>query len=404
MILSRKRVINMFEITAKATGKKSGEILVYGVIRDTKYWDEDVTPKDFDKKIKELGEIDDLTIRINSYGSVFAGNAIVSMLDAKKANGWKVTTVVEGIAASMASVIAQAGDEVVMSENAMMMVHKPSSMAWGNADEMRKAAEMLDKAEKTLIPVYMRHFNGTEDELRQMLRDETWLNADEALENGLCTKVSTPISVSACAGRYVFNDLMVPAAMLTGATSKIKITNSEGGEKEMFDEKTLKSIQALLDAGKQVVVSKSEDGFVVGEMIMAQLDGVPDFLTAEQVKSAVDVDLPAETIIGALKAVKAAGINLSSVESGLAKLKLPVTDEETQNKAAAYDKLRAVALVSRAICLPRASILRFLRSSKLSSSNSERISPLSVSSCSGDMSTGVIANSGLSITPPPDNF
>ncbi|MBE6906421.1 MAG: hypothetical protein E7476_09140 [Ruminococcaceae bacterium] len=66
----------MIEITAKATGNKTGEILVYGAIRDTKYWDEDVTPKDFDKKLKELGDISDLTVRINSYGgSVFAGNA-----------------------------------------------------------------------------------------------------------------------------------------------------------------------------------------------------------------------------------------------------------------------------------------------------------------------------------------
>ena len=336
----------MIEITAKATGNKTGEILVYGAIRDTKYWDEDVTPKDFDKKLKELGDISDLTVRINSYGgSVFAGNAIVSMLDTKKANGWKVTTVVEGIAASMASVIAQAGDDVRMAENAMVMIHKPSSLAWGNADEMRKTAEMLDKAEKTLIPIYMRHYKGSEDELKELLRKEEWLNSDEALEKGLCTSVSKSVQVSACAGKYIFNDLMVPAAVLTGAISKIKVTNNEGGENEMFTDEQITQIKGLVDTGKQACISKSKDGFlVIGEAVQAQLDSTKEYLTAEQVKSAVGTELPSETILGALKAVKSAGIDLASVESGLSKLKPPSADEETQNKAKAYDKLRDTAM------------------------------------------------------------
>lgn len=330
----------MIEITAKATGNKSGEILVYGCIRDTKYWDEDVTPKDFDKKLKELGDINDLTVRINSYGgSVFAGNAIVSMLDAKKAKGCKVTSVVEGIAASMASVIAQAGDNVVMSENAMIMIHKPSSMAWGNADEMRKTAEMLDKAEKTLVPIYMRHFNGTEDELRQLLRDETWLNADEALENGLCTSISGTALVSACAGKYIFNDLMVPAAAFTGAVSKIKVSNTKGGENSM-DEITLKKVQELLDSGKQAYICKAEDG----NYSISENPQESSLLTSEKVKSEIGSELPAEKILGALKSIKAAGIDLSDVESGLAKLKQPAADEETSNKAKAYDELKKNAM------------------------------------------------------------
>lgn len=330
------------QITAKATGKDAGEILVYGDISDEKWWEEDVTPSGFDKKLKDLGDIKELTVRINSYGgSVFAGQAIVAMLDRKRSSGCKITTMVDGIAASMASVIAQAGDPVVMAEGAMMMVHKPSGRQWGNADDLRKYADMLDKAENLLVSVYMRNYNGTEEELRAMLRRETWLTADEALECGLCAKVDAPVSVAAYAGGYRFGGLSVPVSEIKEAERKIRLTKSGGGEKKMFDDITQEKIRAVLNAGKCAVISRVEKGFTVAETLGETADV---YLTSEQVEAAVGKAVDANGVLECVRALAAAGIDLNAVEDGLAKLRAPAQDNETVAKAAKYDQIRAAAV------------------------------------------------------------
>lgn len=335
------------QITAIATGKDAGEILVYGDISDEKWWEEDVTPSDFDKKLKDLGDIKELTVRINSYGgSVFAGQAIVAMLDRKRLSGCRITTLVDGIAASMASVIAQAGDPVVMAEGAMMMVHKPSGCQWGNADDLRKYADMLDKAENLLVSVYMRNYNGTEEELRAMLRRETWLTADEALECGLCAKIDAPVSVAACAGGYRFGGLSVPVSEIKEAERKIRLTKSGGGEKKMFDDITQEKIRAVLNAGKCAVISRAEKGFTVAEALeeTAVTATADVYLTSEQVEAAAGKAVDANGVLKSVRALAAAGIDLNAVEDGLAKLRAPAQDNETVAKAAKYDQIRAAAV------------------------------------------------------------
>ena len=301
-----------FDIQAKATGQAAGEIMVYGYIADSKWDDDDVTAKDFDSALKELGNIKDLHIRVNSYGgSVFAGQAIVSMIDGARAKGVKVTATIEGIGASMGSVIPQAADKLIMASNAMLMIHKPSAVAWGNADDMMDTAEMLDKAESQLIALYMRRFKGTEDELKDMLRgtvDGTWLTADEALELGLCDEVAEPVEMAACAKGYRMNGITVPADVLKGATDKIQIFEKDGGEKEMlFDKETDAKIKALLDEGKAVAVEQSEDGYVVKEVLDGTLEPAGDFLTAEQVTAIAEFGLDGvDDMIAQLKDLQAA--------------------------------------------------------------------------------------------------
>lgn len=333
---------NQIFITAKADSTTSGEIMIYGNIVDRKWYSEDdgVTAKDFDKAIKDLGKgLKDLTVRVNSYGgSVFAGQAIATMMDTARAKGVKITAVIEGIGASMGSVIPQAADKVRMASNAMMMVHKPSAFAWGNADDMQKTIEMLDKAEKTLLGLYMRRFTGTEDELKDLLAAETWLTADEALGYGLCDEVDEPVELAACAGGYMVNGINVPAAVLNGAADKIQIFATEkGGEKEMiFDKETDAKILAMIEEGKAVAIEKNESGFVVTEVFQAQLDSTVDFLTAEQVQEETGLeDVGPDIVLCALKSLVEAGIDITDVESGLNMLKTP--DPELVGKAAAYD-------------------------------------------------------------------
>lgn len=136
---------------------KDAELLVYGEISE--YWGE-VDSKSFAEKLKSVTS-KNINVRINSPGGeVFAAQAIYSML---KRHSASVTVFIDGIAASAATIIAMAGDRVVMPENAMMMIHNPLTWMYGNANEMRETAELLDKVRETLLAVY-RDKTGLDDE------------------------------------------------------------------------------------------------------------------------------------------------------------------------------------------------------------------------------------------------
>lgn len=154
-----------------------------------------ITAKDFIDELKALGEVADITVRINSYGGeVFDGLAIHNALHRHQA---QVTVMVDGIAASIASVIAMAGDLVVMPENAMMMVHDPSGLVIGTADDMRDLADALDKMKASLVSVYRAKTGLDDAEIEQIMADETWLTAAEAVEKGFADEVEGKVEMAA---------------------------------------------------------------------------------------------------------------------------------------------------------------------------------------------------------------
>lgn len=181
--------------------EKSAELLLYGVISDTSWWDDEVTPKQFAEDLKALGDIDELTVRINSPGGdVFAGQTIYSLIKAHKA---KVTVCVDGLAASIASVIAMSGDTVIMPKNAMLMIHNPWAWAYGNANDFRKMADDLDKIRESLIAVYQDKTGMEREKIIEMLDAETWLTAAEAKEYGFADNVDEK-RVAASVPMFVF--------------------------------------------------------------------------------------------------------------------------------------------------------------------------------------------------------
>ena len=235
-------------IQAKADGKGEGELWVYGDITDDKWYDSDVTPTGVRDALKDMGNIAILNIRVNSNGgSVWAGNAIQNVIASyKKKVGCKVHAYIDGIAASMGSNIPMVADYIYAADNALYMLHKPSTFAYGNADDLEKAKQVLDKAEETLVNNYMRHFTGTEDELRQLLADETWLTAEEALAYGLCDEVIESVKVAASAksikyGTVDFAKDSIPADF-------IKQTNGDDkGKEDKRDMSRFKYDSALMD-------------------------------------------------------------------------------------------------------------------------------------------------------------
>lgn len=187
MTTSTTKTNNQSWYSIKAKANDTAEISIYDEIG---YWG--ITAKSFSKDLKALGNnLKQINLHIHSPGGdVFDGIAIYNLLKNHPAN---VTVYIDGLAASMASVIAMAGNEVIMPENAMMMIHKPWGVQGGDAEDMRKYADLLDKIENTLIPAYANKTGKTPEELAEMLSAETWLNGKECVEQGFADKLAEPL-------------------------------------------------------------------------------------------------------------------------------------------------------------------------------------------------------------------
>ncbi|MEM7048899.1 MAG: head maturation protease, ClpP-related [Acidobacteriota bacterium] len=156
---------------------KPSQIYVYGPINP---WN--VNASAFREQLDALGDPEEIELRIHSPGgSVFDGFAIYSML---REHAAKVTTCIDGLAASAASLIAMAGDDVKMSEVAFFMIHEAKSFTFGDAAEHRRTADLLDKIRGPMVQAYLRHSTLSEDELVEAIKAETWYDADEAIKAG----------------------------------------------------------------------------------------------------------------------------------------------------------------------------------------------------------------------------
>ena len=175
----------------KASGNQGAEIYIYDEIGG---WG--ISARAFANELKALGDIRNITLRIHSPGGdVFEGMAIYNLLDQHPA---QITVKIDGLAASMASVIAMVGDEVQIPENAMIMVHKPWGIQGGNANDMRRYAELLEKIEGTLLSAYTQKTGKTADEISALLDAETWLGGQEAVDAGFADTLIAPLEAAAC--------------------------------------------------------------------------------------------------------------------------------------------------------------------------------------------------------------
>ena len=150
----------------------------------------------FRAKLEECGEIDNINIFINSLGgSVLEGLGIYSQL--KRCKAYK-TVYIDGFACSIASVIAMAGDKIIMPRNTLMMIHNPIATVCGNSEQLRKAAEQLDVFNKASVQAYVTRSNvkATEEDLKKMMDDETYLTAMQCVEMGLADEFADEIDMS----------------------------------------------------------------------------------------------------------------------------------------------------------------------------------------------------------------
>lgn len=182
---------NWYEI--KNAAADTAEVFIYDQI-GADWFGDGVTAKGFIDELNTItaGNID---LHLNSPGgSVFDGVAIFNALKRHPAN---ITTYVDGLAASIASIIALAGERVVMAKNSLFMIHNPWGVVQGDANDMRKMADVLDKIKETLVNQYADRTGMTSDELNTLLDSETWYTADEALAAGFIDEIGVTLQAAA---------------------------------------------------------------------------------------------------------------------------------------------------------------------------------------------------------------
>jgi ATP-dependent Clp protease, protease subunit len=200
----RKEKVTKVAFTAKADAGEL-ELLVYDIIGED-FFGEGISAGNFKQAIADAGEFKSITMRINSPGGdAFEGAAIYNML---RATGKPIKVYVDGVAASAASIVAMAGDERVMGEGSMIMVHNAMALAFGNAAEMREMADVLDNVSGSLAEIYVARVGMDKTGVKKLMDAETWMGAEEAIEKGFATsQVKTKAKATAAFDFSVYNNV-----------------------------------------------------------------------------------------------------------------------------------------------------------------------------------------------------
>ena len=176
-----KRYFSMYQQDKKA------DIYIYGDITSWDWSDRDVSSYTLSKKLQELEDVDEINLFINSYGGEVAeGLAIYNSL---KRHNATINTYCDGFACSIASVIFMAGNNRYMSDTSLLMIHNAWTRTEGNAEELKKQAEDLETITQASVNAYMKNVNIDEDELKEMMDEETWIDSSEAIEKGFASEI-----------------------------------------------------------------------------------------------------------------------------------------------------------------------------------------------------------------------
>lgn len=188
--------INNFKVYADENSDTL-ELYIYSTVEGDEWFEKSQTSaQHFREELEKHKSAKFINLYINSTGgSVFEGSAIYSQL---KRHNAKVTVYIDGFACSIASVIAMAGDKVIMSENAVMMIHNAWTIAAGNSTQLRKIADDLDVINKANKAAYLVKSDGkiTPEKLTEMLDNETYLSAEDCIKYGFCDEISSKVESS----------------------------------------------------------------------------------------------------------------------------------------------------------------------------------------------------------------
>lgn len=183
--MKTKKFWDWKKVKNQETGAEERILELSGTIAEDSWFDDDVTPQIFKDELNSGAG--DITVWINSPGGdCVAAAQIYNMLSNYKG---KVTVKIDGIAASAASVIAMAGDTVLVSPVSMLMIHNPATIAWGDHAEMQKAIDMLSEVKESIINAYVLKTGLSRPKLSHLMDAETWMDANKAVELGFADEI-----------------------------------------------------------------------------------------------------------------------------------------------------------------------------------------------------------------------
>jgi ATP-dependent Clp endopeptidase proteolytic subunit ClpP len=293
-------------ISITAKGNDTAEILVYDQIGANSWTGEGLTAKAFAEKLSSMGKLKNINVRINSPGgSVFDGTAIYNTL---KNNPAKVTTIIDGAALSVASIIAMAGDEIRMAKNGYLMIHDPSGVARGGANDMRKMAEMLDTVKASLVTTYAERSKQSPEKIAEMMTAETWMTANEAKDLGFVDSVTESLAVAASFDATNFAN--APEGFMSLVNSKpIPKQETKKMENEKPQAATIAEIKAACEgATSEFIIAQIEAQATLAQAITAHAKALAAKLKAETEAHAKQIEnakIAHNQEIEALKAAQA---------------------------------------------------------------------------------------------------
>jgi ATP-dependent Clp protease protease subunit len=306
----------------KNLSESEGELVLYGEIADERpWWDSEssyIVPKEFDEAMKSLGTKNKITVRINSNGGdPFAATAIYTMLRQQSA---AKEIIIEGVAASAATIIVCAGDTVKAPSNALFMIHNPAVLAYDymTENDLTKMSNALKAIKASIIQAYLQKSNKSEEELSQLMDDETWMTGDEAKSAGFIDEIlfeNADITASADK-KYIFANHVKLDIGAFKAIPNIKTLNQREDDHHM-------EIKNAADLQQQY----------------------PDFVT-ELINSAVNSAVAAERT--RMKDIEEISANISPELVNEAKFTKPVNAAELALNALKNDKALASTYIEKA--------------------------------------------------------
>lgn len=258
-----KKSANKFWKLVNSVDRSGSTLYLEGPISQDSWWGDEVTPQLFRDELKQITSNKLLVVINSTGGDVWAG---VSIHDALKEFDGEVTIKVSGLAASIASVIAMAGDKIQMTPGSTMMVHRASTFAWGNAEELEKYIEMLETVEEGIVSIYADRTGLSKDEINDLLAAETWMSAEKAVELGFADEIVKPESTAeesqtlenAFSGKFAFSMSATKDAM-DSFLAKAKIKNEVPSEEPDEPEKEEPEVPEVPPADPAPAAEPSEE-------------------------------------------------------------------------------------------------------------------------------------------------
>lgn len=254
----------------KNVTSSEADLYIYGeIVSEHDDWfgsDSDVALSDFKEQLDKLGNIQTLNIFINSPGGdVFTASTMISMLKRLKESGTSINAYVDGLSASAASFFMMVANNIYLYKNSIVMVHKPMSACYGNANDMQKTIDALNKVEESvMLPMYMSKAKAEEKEIKKLINNETWLNASQMndyFEITLLDEEKTAIaSISSNLFKNYKNIPDFVKKTLKNNENPKKVADLQGEKSKNLKEKTIKTKLNLIKSSLLIEKIKEGDG------------------------------------------------------------------------------------------------------------------------------------------------